>query len=605
MPYCSRCGSPIRPGSQFCSQCGNRLNAPPAEVSVDVRRAPLAPYISVDPIRTPANVAWLSPAHSGREQAVFGFRFDVLPDWLSAPDVMGQSEAEKLAWTLQKWQQFIGNTWKWKGAAFALRFLSRPDQGLIETTLLARVISVSQTHALAASLAADLTAQLAALHLALRPIADPDALAAARRPLSSRCLLEVRQHETVVQMNLGEAYLVYPLRKPDGDLRLVFETLLRTPQPTLLSLYWEPTVLSPLEQEELGRAASVAQSAADFQYSGEYYHGRWQDPQAKLVAEVYAGFVRRLGQPFLCAAHVASSDVPAAWTVARALENSLAAETSGAAESVPVQLDVVQAHAPHQAQAVEAAIADMLLGVWDSGPATAGKERLRYLSDAAGAASLVRFPVVSRGRAAGFQVKQIAPGYDQGPRRPQIGAGELGLGEFLSGGVASIRTADLTRHGLIVGFTGSGKTNTCLHLIDQLWQRHHIPVLIIEPAKTEYRGLIERMPETQVFTLGDEATAPFRLNPFEVLPGVRVEAHVSALKTCFNAALPQFGVLPTIVEEAIVRLYEEKGWGLTDRGAVGDARLFPTMRDMYNAVIRVAEGRGYSGEVRDNIRAAA
>jgi hypothetical protein len=64
-------------------------------------------------------------------------------------------------------------------------------------------------------------------------------------------------------------------------------------------------------------------------------------------------------------------------------------------------------------------------------------------------------------------------------------------------------------------------------------------------------------------------------------------------------------VLPTIVEEAIIRIYESKGWQLTDQLRADDGRLFPTMRDMYAAVIRVTEGRGYKGEVRDNIRAAA
>ncbi len=31
------------------------------------------------------------------EQAIFGFRFEMLPDWLNAPDVMGQSDVDKLA----------------------------------------------------------------------------------------------------------------------------------------------------------------------------------------------------------------------------------------------------------------------------------------------------------------------------------------------------------------------------------------------------------------------------------------------------------------------------------------------------------------------------
>jgi type IV secretory pathway VirB4 component len=82
----------------------------------------------------------------------------------------------------------------------------------------------------------------------------------------------------------------------------------------------------------------------------------------------------------------------------------------------------------------------------------------------------------------------------------------------------------LTRHTLITGFTGSGKTNTVLFLLDQLWRKNHIPFMVIESAKKEYRALA-RMPgfeDMLVFTLGDETVSPFRLNPFELLPGIRL-----------------------------------------------------------------------------------
>jgi hypothetical protein len=100
-----------------------------------------------------------------------------------------------------------------------------------------------------------------------------------------------------------------------------------------------------------------------------------------------------------------------------------------------------------------------------------------------------------------------------------------------------------------------------------------------------------------------------------LLPGVRVEAHLSRLQGCFDAALPQFGILPSIIAESLEEIYKAKGWKLTDyhsplsqgegSGARVKARLFPTLREIYNMVIRVAESRGYSGEMKDNIRAAS
>lgn len=558
------------------------------------------------PVTPAAALTVLSPLST--EQAVFGFRITQLPDWLSAPETLGQTDADKLAWVLRTWQQMLSSLWKWKTCALALRFLSQPQQGAIEMSVLGRARPSREAGAVAQAFAADIQAQFAAMRLGLRPLNAAEL--SQTRALPGQVFLEVRQHEKVVQLNLGDAYVVHPLRQPAGDFRLVFETLVRTNTPTLLSLVLEPVDLASVERQGFAQAAAAARTFSDFQYSGQYYQGRWQDPQAALVGTAYAELVRRLDQPFLCAAHIAAAEAPAAWTVARALTDALAVEALPAPqnpEQLPAQCDAMPARNPQQIAALQLALNQLTFTLWDDVMATPGKERLRYLTDAAGAASLVRFPVPGRSGMAGVQVRQVAPGYGQGPQRSQVAADEIAVGTFLTGGVGAVKRSALTRHGLIVGFTGSGKTNTCLYLIEQLWQRHHIPVLIIEPAKNEYRGLLTRrgFETTRVFTLGDEAVSPFRLNPFELLPGVRLEAHLSALKTCFNAALPQFGVLPTLVEEALIRIYRDKGWDLTDRPEAQEKRLLPTLRDMYTMIIRVTEERGYAGEVRDNIRAAA
>lgn len=631
MVNCPRCGATLRPTARFCAVCGTRLveaapeSRPAVTLSVvgaedghGIARAVAdsgldrPPHIQVEPAG--ATPAPLLSGSIGQEQALFGFRIPTLPDWLTAPTVIGQTEADKLAWVLHSWQQVVANLWKWKRAACALRFVARPAEGVIEIFLLGRVRVPQQSQVAAQALAHDLAGQLAALYLQPQPL-DAVALAAARRPVPFQYLLEVHQHEAVVPLNLVDAYFVHPLAGPAGDFRLVFETLLRVGQPVLLSLYLEPTVLTPAEQYALANTASTAQSLADFQDNRwQYYQGRWQDPQAALVGSTYADLVRRLGQPYLCAAHVAATTALAAQEVAHALASAVAVAppagrtAASPAVSLPVQCDVVPARTAAEFQALQLALTDLTLPAWAATMAPPGKERLRYLTDAAGAASLVRLPVVAKGGLTGVSVRQIAPGFRPGPQRQAAAADELSLGHFLpEGGLATVKVADLTRHGLIVGFTGSGKTNTCLSLVDQLWRQHHIPILVIEPAKTEYRGLCRRpgFESLKIFTLGDEATAPFRLNPFELLPGIRLETHLAALKSCINAALPQFGVLPTLVEEALIRIYQDKGWELTDKVQADERRLFPTLRDLYTMIVRVVEERGYKGETRDNIRAAA
>lgn len=250
----------------------------------------------------------------------------------------------------------------------------------------------------------------------------------------------------------------------------------------------------------------------------------------------------------------------------------------------------------------------LIWSIWGSGQATPDKKRLPYLAGARGASAVFRFPVSVQGGIPGVAVRQAVPDFEPGPRPEAAGAGELHLGQFQRGGAAIIRLKDLTRHALITGFTGSGKTNTVLYLLDQLWRNHRIPFLVIEAAKKEYRALarIGRFEDDlMVFTLGDETTSPFRINPFELIPGVRLEAHINKLQACFDAALPQFGILPSIIAESMEEIYKEKNWKLTDRAVDEERRIFPTMKDLLAKVFDVVDRRGYSGETYQNIRAAA
>lgn len=97
--------------------------------------------------------------------------------------------------------------------------------------------------------------------------------------------------------------------------------------------------------------------------------------------------------------------------------------------------------------------------------------------------------------------------------------GEIELGKIV---VHSSPTAQdarvpldaLTKHCFITGMTGSGKTTSCFNLLLQLY-RLGIPFLVIEPVKSEYRSLLTQIPSLQIFTVGDEDAAPFRLNIFE------------------------------------------------------------------------------------------
>jgi hypothetical protein len=170
----------------------------------------------------------------------------------------------------------------------------------------------------------------------------------------------------------------------------------------------------------------------------------------------------------------------------------------------------------------------------------------------------------------------------------------------------------LTRHALIVGFTGSGKTVTSLRLLHQILVDHGIPWLVLESAKQEYRGFVtvEAIRASgravRVYTLGNDSCVPFRLNPFQLLHGVRVEAHLARLQVCFEAAVPPVGPSSSVIFEALVRVYEKHGWPLNaccEAGRV-ERRSFPTLRTFVDVIGEVIKERGYRGEVLANVEAA-
>jgi len=221
--------------------------------------------------------------------------------------------------------------------------------------------------------------------------------------------------------------------------------------------------------------------------------------------------------------------------------------------------------------------------------------------------------------------KEEMPGYDVKdtarfgvclPERPITDP--LFVGEIIdrgsgTGNYYGIPVDDLVKHGLIAGVTGSGKTNTCLMLLDQLWKgKSRTPFLVIEPAKAEYRSLmnVAGYEDAQVFTLGDEMTSPFRLNPFEIMEGVKLQTHIDSLRAVFNASFIMYAPMPYILERCIHEIYKDRGWDLTTNlnRLYGTAEkspygIFPTLTDLYEKIDPVVDAMGYEDRLTMDIKA--
>lgn len=215
----------------------------------------------------------------------------------------------------------------------------------------------------------------------------------------------------------------------------------------------------------------------------------------------------------------------------------------------------------------------------------------------------------------GIKLHQIV---DFGLNPPRLDDG-IDLGRIIYHGQEldeplSVDMDSLTKHTFITGVTGAGKTNTCLTLLRSAYEQRRTPFLVIEPAKTEYRVLLADSllgVNLQVFTLGDEQTAPFRLNPFAFIRGFNLLTHIDLLKAVFNASFPMYASMPYILEEALLEVYTERGWDIAsssnrfvDVATADFTPYLPTLEDVYNQIDSVVERKRYAERLTMDISAA-
>ncbi|SER33250.1 ATP-binding protein [Microlunatus flavus] len=222
------------------------------------------------------------------------------------------------------------------------------------------------------------------------------------------------------------------------------------------------------------------------------------------------------------------------------------------------------------------------------------------------ATSALRLPYALDGTLPGFRV--VRP-RSAGPGVASSDGLLLGHQEG-DGQPVRVPLASLTSHALVVGSTGSGKTSSVLNLLEQLWVEHHKPFLVIEPVnadRDDYRWLLGRpgFASMLVLTVGDESLAPFRLNPFEAPPGVRVGTHAASLVACFDAAFGLTGPLPFLYRKALKLMYERAGISTDEVAGPRHVGRWPRLRDLSDVFATLPDIDRYAGEVRSNISAAS
>lgn len=228
-------------------------------------------------------------------------------------------------------------------------------------------------------------------------------------------------------------------------------------------------------------------------------------------------------------------------------------------------------------------------------------QRMPYIMTAGEAAAFFRLPLFEQGMTA-IQSNQAAESLEQFDRAV-VSESNILFGQLLANDGQSLVIGApgnaFTKHALIVGTPGSGKTTFSIHLLLQ-FAKKGIPFLAIEPTKTEYRAMIDAVPNLQIFTPGNNRVSPFIVNPFIPPKGISIEQYIPSLSSAFNAAFSMPAPLDMVFLKAIRTCYTEYGWKDYSTIDDPDVHLF----GMYEFILtfkKIIGGMNYGREVKGNI----
>lgn len=204
----------------------------------------------------------------------------------------------------------------------------------------------------------------------------------------------------------------------------------------------------------------------------------------------------------------------------------------------------------------------------------------------------VTFPTLYSGETIEMP-KETAPNYENNG---------LYLGEDTDGYQVYFPLKNLSKHAFLAGVPGSGKTNSMLHLVTTLYSQFNIPFLILEPAKQEYRALVNRpeMQGTVVFSPSSGTRFLLHINPFQFPLKMALAEHIRNVISVFEGSFSMDPPMPFLLDRAIERVYRDKGWlpYMINNGTLP----YPTMGELYDTLEQILEETDYEGEIKGNLK---
>ena len=231
----------------------------------------------------------------------------------------------------------------------------------------------------------------------------------------------------------------------------------------------------------------------------------------------------------------------------------------------------------------------------------------------------INFPLRS---VPGISVVDSSPEFSLNEQETSKMDNNISLGQMLYGGSLTnidykIPISQLSRHTLLTGINGTGKTNTVQTILNGVGQ---LPFLVIEPAKTEYvdwaikYNKVHPNNQIEIYIPGCKkykscfVPKQLHLNPFEVIwlkesQEPNVLSHIDRLKSTFAAAFPMYDILPVLMEDLIYTIYQNKSTDWLGTTPIYGESMPPTLNSMSVSVESVINSRGYEERVEKNMKA--
>lgn len=231
----------------------------------------------------------------------------------------------------------------------------------------------------------------------------------------------------------------------------------------------------------------------------------------------------------------------------------------------------------------------------------------------------INFPLRS---VPGISVVDSSPNFSLNEQNISENENSISIGKMLYGGSSTnmnfrIPINLLSRHSLLSGINGTGKTNTVQAILNGIGK---LPFLVIEPAKTEYVDWAiqynNEHPDTpiDIYIPGCKkyktgfVPKQLKLNPFELVwldknQEPNVLSHIDRLKSTFAAAFPMYDILPVLMEDLIYTVYQNKSTDWLTQEPVFGTTLPPTLNSMSVSVDKVIANRQYEERIERNMKA--